>query len=480
MKTSALFLIPLFVLTAAGTPDANPVSTLARHAPPEFAADAMIRLATNEKLDSRARIKLLTEAFRRAANAQHPLKLRASITRAGGSGGFLERAYQQDLDALSLRLRAVQQMLPLDMAKATKLFLSIPPPAVPPVHCEEIVVYDVSRYYEGLAAIAKVSHRDVAKLLKTRVNGITSPAQIAPVAQLLQQAELKDSDLQAFALSLASSLGEIAGDDRSFTYYATATGPAILGLVEELKHRNLSPLPLAEAYRLYLAHHLSGDRCGDDDLIYNGPPSINLMTGHVNEQLGWGASTFFAEKILMPPLKPLSEQETTPHSLEGFAAGAHTCQDAQCQNANQVLQQLAFGPDGTPLLESEHNTDAWRARLQAALTTLEAWQPGNGQADEVFREKTWVYNNLFAMSSGSNRESVMRSWLTYLKQSRATVSDRAEWLLPVSALIGRAALDPGNTRLADQLRQQDDPVIDLYVHLEPLAPRGPDKVLGLL
>jgi hypothetical protein len=91
-----------------------------------------------------------------------------------------------------------------------------------------------------------------------------------------------------------------------------------------------------------------------------------------------------------------------------------------------------------------------------------------------------VYNNLYAMSPGASRESVLRSWLSYLKQSRATVSDRAQWFVPVNALIGRVALDPGNTKLAEILRQQDDPVIALYVQLEPLAPRGPEKVLPLL
>ena len=480
MKTPALFLFPLVLLGATGTSDPGTVSVLTRKAPPEFAADALIRLASNEKLDSRTRVKFLAEAFRRAAGAQHPIKLRASITRNGSTGGFLERAYQQDLDTLSLRLRAVQQMVPLDSAKATKLFLSITRPAVPSVRCEEIVVYDVARYYEGLGAISTIAHRDVAKLLKSRLGGITSPAQIAPVARLLRQAELKDADLEAFTLSLAASLREISGDDRSFTYYATPTGPAILDLVEELKHRHLSPLPLLEAYRLYLVRHLTGDRCADDHLINNGPMTINVMTGQPSEVLGWSASVFFKEKLLMPPLNPLSEQETTPHSLDGFAAGARSCQDAPCQNVNQLVRDLAFGPDGTPLLESQHDTDPWRTRLQATLAALEAWQPANGQADEVFREKTWVYNNLFAMSPRASREGVLRSWLNYLKQSRATVSDRAQWFLPVNALIGRVALDPGNTKLVELLRQQDDPVIALYVQLEALAPRGPDKVLPLL
>ena len=481
MKIPALFFFPLFLLGAAGAPDRAAVAAMARKAPPEFAADALIRLASDEKLDSSARVKLLSEAFRRAAAAQHPLKLRASITRGGGAGGFLERAYQQDIDALSLRLRAVQQMLPLDSGKATRLFLSITAPTVPPVRCEDIVVYDVARYYEALGAIAKTGHRDVAKLLKDRVGRITSPAQIAPVARLLGQAGLNDSDLEVFTQSLAGGLREMSGDDRSFTYYAAETGPAILDLVEELKRRHLSPLPLAEAYRLYLVHHLAGDRCADDELINKDPSiTINLMTGRASDVLGWNASVFFSEKIRVAPLEPLSEQETTPHSLDGYAAGAQSCEDAQCQGITRRERELAFDADGQPLAESEHHTVAWRANLEATLKALDAWQAANGKAGEVFREKTWIYNNLYAMSSGDSRDSVTASWLNYLQQSRSTVGDRAQWLVPVSALIGRSALDPSNTKPAEQLRTADDPVIGLYVQIERLAPRGPERILALL
>jgi hypothetical protein len=480
MKTTALILLPLVVLGATSTPDPKAVAALARQAPAEFAADAMIRLASNAKLDTRARVKLLTEAFARATEAQRPLRMRGSITRPGSSGGFLERAYALEIDALSLRLRAVHDMLPLDEAKASKLFLSIPRPELPSVHCEQNVVYDVDLYYEGLGAIAKIGHRNVAKLLKDRVRGIASPAQIAPVARLLLGAGLNDADLQSFTGSLAASLGGIGGDDRAFTYFAASTGPAIADLVGELKRRHLSPLPLAEAYRRYLVNHLSGERCADGYLIFNGPLTVYLATGQPSETLGSGAAALFAEKILLPPLTPLTEQETTPKKLEGFAAGTKTCQDAQCQHFVDIERELAFTPDGTPLLDSQRDTDAWHASLVAALATLKAWQPGKGEADDVFREKTWAYNNLYAMSHSRERQLVVGSWLEYLKQSRASASDRAQWLLPVCALIGRSAIDPGNREMAELLRASDDPVIALYLQVEALAPRTPDKILGLL
>ena len=53
--------------------------------------------------------------------------------------------------------------------------------------------------------------------------------------------------------------------------------------------------------------------------------------------------------------------------------------------------------------------------------------------------------------------------------------------MPVSALIGRVALDPaGAGRVAEELRQADDPTIALYANLERVAPRTPDRILPLL
>jgi len=480
MKTTLLFLLPVVLLGATGTPDPNAVAAQARRAPAEFAADAMIRLASSQLLDTRARVKLLTEAFHRAAQVQHPIKMRASISRSGSSGAFLERAYQQELDTMSLRLRAVSEMMPLDSAKATKLFLSMARPVVPPVHCEEIVVYDVDGYYEELATIVQARHQNAASLLKNRVGRITSPAEIAPVARLLRQAGLKDADLQFFTNALVSSLRGIAGDDRSFTYYASAAGPAVLDLIGDLKGRNLSALPLAEAYRLYLVNNLTGARCSDGYLIFNGPLTVNLMSGLPTEVLGYNASKFFDERILMAPLKPFTEQETTPKSLQGVADGGHTCQDDQCKHLEELALNLAFGPDNNPLIESQRDTPAWHDALVAALKAIEAWQPGKAQADDVYRNKTWAYNNLYAISHSPYREMVVESWLKYVKQSRATVSDHAQWFLPVSALIGRSALDRSNRKMAELLAAQDDPVIALYLQVEAVVPRGAGKILGLL
>src|SRR5689334_8333527 len=146
MKPLLLFLLPL-ISTAAIPKQIAAVIDRARQAPGEFCADALIRVAAGDGLESPTRIALLEEAFRRAGEAQQPLKREPSIVKVGGNAAFWQHAYRQNLDRLSLRLRAVDAMLSLDRAKARSLFLEIPPLEIPRVGCDEYLVYDVSLFY---------------------------------------------------------------------------------------------------------------------------------------------------------------------------------------------------------------------------------------------------------------------------------------------------------------------------------------------
>ncbi len=96
--------------------------------------------------------------------------------------------------------------------------------------------------------------------------------------------------------------------------------------------------------------------------------------------------------------------------------------------------------------------------------------------------KSAAYSDLLNLVfDGPDRELVLRAMLDYLKQNRFQRENRMEWFLPVNALIGRVALDPAGTgRVAEELRQVDDPTIALYANLETVAPRTPDRILPLL
>jgi hypothetical protein len=492
MKTLAVILLPMLCAAADAPAGIDALLDAARAAPAEFAADAMIRIAGLDRLEKARRIELLEEAFQRASSAQQPYKRHAVFARAGSPSGFLNRAYGQDLDAMSLRLRAIEALLPLDARKARDLFLQMPPPKTPPLKCDDFLIYDVGRFYDTLGSIARQSFTaqevqagDPFRLLERFAGAITSPVQVGPVAQMLAAANVKDADFQTLVRSFGEALGKISGDDRSFAYSMPA-GKQILALVEESKRRQRPPLPLLEAYRLYLVINLSAARCADDDSMLGTATSFGLYTGQAIDQEAQDALAFFNRRLLMAPLQPIQEEEATPSRLEGVVTGLRSCEDAECRAIAEQYRGLVFGPNGTVYTSDQKSTPAWRGKVREFLSALAGWQesaPGERPtAAEHFRMKSTAYDELLGLVSDSpDRELVLRAMLDYLKQNRFQQESRIEWFLPVNGLIGRVAMgSQGTERLADELGKVDDAIIALYAKLETVAPRTPDRILPLL
>src|SRR5271157_1099003 len=154
MKPFALLLAPAFCWAATTPPPIDGVTAMARAASGEFAAEALIRIAGTGSLDKPRRIALLEEAFGRAGEAQLPYRRRAAITQIPGPAGIFNRVYSQGLDAMSLRLKAVNAMIPLDAPKAREMFRRIPAIKLPRLTFEEYLVYDVHGFYDTLLRLA--------------------------------------------------------------------------------------------------------------------------------------------------------------------------------------------------------------------------------------------------------------------------------------------------------------------------------------
>jgi hypothetical protein len=447
---------------------------LARSAPADLASDALIRLANLDRLEKKRRIELLKQAFDLAQGATQPDKRHAASVHAAGPAGFLERAYAQDLDALSLRLRAIEALLPLDPRTARERFEEIPPLQLPPLGCEDVLVYDVSRFYEVLGRVAAESFtakeardRAPAKFLTRYVGLIASPAQIAPAARLLATAVLTDSDFQTLATAFAGALSRIAGDDRSFAYAAREAGAAIEELATLGERRaQLSPAVLLGAYRTFLVNHLTGVRC---EALESGSDS------------DLGAS--FNERLRASGLPLIGETELTPSKVEGKAKGLTWCESPECRAIRDQYHAVVFRPDGEAFQEKQRETIEWQAQVRDFLAAMASWnQSANASPAEHFREKIGFYSDLLAIvPNGDTREYVLRSVLAFLIQSRPRPEERIEWYLPIVQLVGRVNLDPlGLGKLASDLRQANDPAIALEMAVEQLAPHPVNEFMLLL
>jgi len=450
------------------------VVDLARGAPPELASDALIRLASLDRLEKKRRIELLNQAFELGAGASQNFKRRAATVQTSGPTGFLERANAQDLDALSLRLRAIEGLLPLDPRVARERFEEIGRLQLPPLDCQDFLVYDVSRFYEVLGKLAAESFNakqaregEPGKFLARYVGLIASPAEVTPAARLLSRVGISDSDFQMLATALAGALIRVTGDDRSFTYAAREAGSAIEELAKIGERRTqLSPSVLLGAYRTFLVNYLTGARCEPLDSSGDGDPA-----------------GFFNDRLRIPVLAPIGEGERTPSKVEGKATGLTWCESPECRAMRDQFHSVVFKADGEAFQQEERSKGEWQARARDFLAAMSSWnQSTNASPADYFREKIGLYSDLLTVvPNGETREYVLRSTLAFLIQSRPRPEERIEWYLPIVQLVGRVALDPlGLGRMASDLRQANDPAIALEMALEQIAPHPVNEIMLLL
>lgn len=227
MRALVWLLVPvLFAADPIKLPEPlHSLSDLASAAPPEFAADALLRIVESGRLtDRNASRTLVEQAFQAAASAKFPVRMQAihgAVTDT--EAGSLNEAYTLGLDVLSLQSRAVRDMLPLDPGKARELFGQIAPPALAPLTCDDALFYEPDEYYQTLSAVvngaftAKEKAKDEHLHLLIDILGqATSPLQLAPLASVIESAGVTAAQHQLLWARFNGLIAAMQPDDRSF------------------------------------------------------------------------------------------------------------------------------------------------------------------------------------------------------------------------------------------------------------------------
>jgi hypothetical protein len=222
-------------------------------APPEIAADILIRITESPQVSDRDwRLELLENAFQLAGSARHPLKRVTAV--AVPDPEAVWSVFDRKLDGLSLQVRAVRALLPLDADRAAAAFHRIVLPRIAPLACKEALGYSLHDYY---ALAAELFPHDSAGILAL-VRGMNSVWELEPVARMLTRVWLPADDWELAVLAYASTLRQMTADDRSFS--------AVIGSMEapvrELGRR-LRLRVVADAWDLFVSRHRSEPRCTD-------------------------------------------------------------------------------------------------------------------------------------------------------------------------------------------------------------------------
>jgi len=201
MRFASLLLIPALLLAELPKlPEPyQSIADLANAAPAEFAADALLRMVESCKIsDKDAKRELTAHAFQLAGSAKFRFRMRGLPgSMVDTRSGYLSKAYDLKLDALSLQSRAVHDMLTIDAGKARELFLEIVKPSLPPLTCDDPLVYDVADFYQTLGAVINAAFSPQERKKEEHVNLLldyiaqtTSPAQLGPLARAIKTINL--------------------------------------------------------------------------------------------------------------------------------------------------------------------------------------------------------------------------------------------------------------------------------------------------
>ena len=408
---------------------------LARAAPPEFTADALLRIVEQGKLlDKDARIDLIEEAFRSASAAKFQVRMDGLPgTTTDTSSGSLSRAYALKLDALSLESRAVRDMLPLDPLKARKMFTDIARPMLPALTCDDALYYDLSDYYQALSAVVNgsFSPKERAKddhltFLSDYLGQAASPLELAPVALVIEGISVTNQQRQGLWAHLGGLMETIQADDRSLS----AALPALSSMSLPEVQSSL------EKYR-QKSHGCEGDSAGSPD----------------NSKSSGAAAA--------PSQKP-----RTP-KLDSYW---------QSPNSQQLVQpgkKLRFDKNGSPLSEADRSTPDYQQQVSDYLNQLGGWAADQENSEsDFYHEKCTVLMALIELvPQGPESDSIIADYVDFVGSSNLYQQSPAEWYVEPRALLNRFQPGAIRTAILEAFERSGNPVLGLEFTLEKASSR---------
>jgi hypothetical protein len=451
-----------------------------RSAPPEFAADLLLRVAESGKLtDQDWKQELIEEAFRLAPSVQQPVK-RVTLpsnptdTRAG----FLASALELKLDALSLQCRAVSAMLAVNKQKARELFTQIQKPKLVPLTCEDASVYDASDFYTTLKAIAEttfsqkeVKRGEPIRLAEYHISQMVSPTEVVPVIELISSLKVAAPEREALLYAFSKTLGSISDDDRSFTASLYKVDRSMKKLITECSQQRLSLHELLRAYRAYLIRHFSAARCADGHLISSKATQAAAVNSF-NNDLRLTSEKNVAEIVA---------DDIKPSKVEGSMRTHMHWQSPKASALLMKIKKLRFGSGNTPLTTAERESLDWQANMDAFLKDLADWRKDDEESEEdYFHQKCVLLRTLIELiPKQAAREHVVRAYVEFLNSFDLNRGSRVEWLWQAKFLFKDSVRfdGPNNPTPSYVIKRTDmlpvvemtkSPILYLYLQAEKI------------
>jgi hypothetical protein len=410
------------------------VMELARKAPPELFADAVISMVQRGELPPSS----LVQAFDAAKQAKEPVRLVAMPPAADSRPALREAALRAGLagagmDALSLQARVVELMARTDAGRAREMFESIDHLALEAAMearpCADAMIADDSAYYEMAGKLTGLNTMAV-------VGPGNSPGELASLAKLIRtNRALTPDEFRLLAGALGVKMQTAAPDYWAFTMTAENLWMELDGLMARARELGvpIDGLPgdaLAMGARKLAVTQLSSPRCHEE-------------FGEAMEFVEWFNSGFGKRLGPIGSEEIAAKADLGPVNMENyfrFGAGK------ELADSFQKLRTSLGKTPGKP---------EWRDQLAELLRQYAEWKPAGSDID-IFHQRITVLHGLWQLiPAGEDRGWLLSRVIEFLKGNEAEREYPAEWLFQVRSVMDSAPAE--RTKLLAAFRESGDP-----------------------
>ncbi|PYX91707.1 MAG: hypothetical protein DMG67_09165 [Acidobacteria bacterium] len=449
--------------------DLSELMDMASNAPPNLSAKALVTIAESPQLKNPEwKRNILLQAFDAAALAHDPMPrtfvLNGSFKALDiiGTRAQLEELISgQGVDRLSLQSEIVAEMLKIDSSAARDLYFRMPSPFLSRSACADAFVPDPSAYYAVLGEIAKAAFSSTEKqeqrdlqLVSATIRKMKSPSDLAPISRILLFPQWSREEVSLLAADFSSIMADMETDDRSFSSTLSNTDTEIGRVIDLLRSHQIATEPLLAAYRAYLTHGLTEERCADN--IEN-DANVTKVVRRFNQQFASEGN---------PRLAPLDLTELKPAKIGGEPEMPRLFMDPASGNFLENIFDLAFQG-----LAKSADAEDQAARRDQVFEMFDNMQPESGEDDNsyVMRKGLAFTAVIEVMPPGERRERVLLHYADFLNSVADNSSDLAAWLGPLSLLLNDVGPDSVERKtLLEKLLSSPQPAVALYARLQHL------------
>jgi beta-lactamase regulating signal transducer with metallopeptidase domain len=485
------------------SPQVQAVADAALDAPPELSAHVLLSLVERGHItDPKQKRQALENVWNQAPRAKHANDIHSAVTGLTTESGIhnVDLALKPGLSTARIQLRAITQMASLDPQAARDLFDTMLRPKAEPVACEGDRYSSHAPYREALELLSNTFTEEQTRsgertrFLRSGLRFLANPEDLVAALALLQNdKKLSDFDFVELVNQWSEILAESRFTDRVFSGRPVASNlNPLIAAAKQVMVRSGSPAVPLRSLRTYFVRHARAVRCADPGGARVSIPAPGTPRPAVESaRLAFNA----AVTELSPDIPLIKVEEVLPASFGGRAKvvqyinwfdnedGSVSPDVARNRALLEGAKRLNFGTpeqlaanakrEGIPnaqLTLDQRNTPEWNAQALQYLNQLENWSRTLNESNiEVFFQKAYFYGLfLEKVPEGRLRDTLVKSYVTFLATSTVERESPPEWLFWVKRLIDFREVSDRRQWL-DQIEAAGNKTIALYCKLARLA-----------